>query len=329
MHMNTIEKMREVADLLIDQRKYNEAYIIFDELYRQIWSIFGTVQCSLSAYSNSYLRPRISSDYLLRKLYPEPAVNVLCMRIYNINLSLMLNEFVRVMQGHLRCISSSWQVRKEISPDIVLNEFAVLYTLALQPIQQRKLIPIFSIATAVVDKSNRVKRIISNYPRVIVEKLLIEDAQKCKDEKIKSINYLLLDYLLNIGDRKTELFRKLSSIVGPYYYRFQNNQHRSDRYDKYERYERYERYSQHASSSSHKFYSATATEEEKSAYYGQLIGLMGKVTKEQIRSKYIDLISLYHPDRVQHLGPELKKLAEMKSKEINAAYDWLKSKYHI
>ena len=56
---------------------------------------------------------------------------------------------------------------------------------------------------------------------------------------------------------------------------------------------------------------------------------MGKVTKEQIRSKYINLISLYHPDRVQHLGPELKELAELKSKEINAAYAWLKSKYHI
>jgi hypothetical protein len=238
--------------------------------------------------------------------------------MYNINLPLMLNEFVRIMQGHLQCINASWQVRKEIAPDIVLNEFAVLYTLALQPVQQRKLIPIFSIATAVIDRNNRVRRIISNYPRAFVEKLLLEDAQKCKDEKLKLVNYLLLDYLLNIGDRKTELFRKLSSIVGPYYYQYHSN-----------RDDKYKRYTKHTSSSSHSFYSATATEEEKSAYYGQLIGLMGKVTKEQIRSKYINLISLYHPDRVQHLGPELKKLAEMKSKEINAAYDWLKSKYHI
>jgi DnaJ like chaperone protein len=56
---------------------------------------------------------------------------------------------------------------------------------------------------------------------------------------------------------------------------------------------------------------------------------MGKMTKEQIRSKYIGLISLYHPDRVQHLAPEFKELAEMKSKEINAAYDWLRTKYQI
>jgi hypothetical protein len=248
--------------------------------------------------------------------------------MYSINLSLMLNEFIRITHGHLQCISSSWQIRQDTSPDIVLNEFAILYTLALQPVQQRKLIPVFSIATAVVDRSNRVKRIISNHSRVNVEKLLIEYAQKCTTDKLKSINYLLLDYLLNIGDRKTELFRRLSIIVGPYSCRFKYDQHYSDRYEKYNRYEHYG-YKQYTSSSSNKFYSATATEDEKNAYYGKLIGLMGKVTKEQIRSKYIGMISLYHPDRVQHLGPEFRELAEMKSKEINAAYDWLRTKYRI
>jgi hypothetical protein len=327
--MSTIEKMRAVAELLVSQRKYNEAYTIFDELYRQIWSIFGTVQCSLSRVPNNYFRPGISTYHMLRTQYPEPAVNVLCMRMYNIDLSFMLNEFIRIMEGHLQCISSSWQVRKEISPDSVFNEFAVLSTLALQPVQQRKLSPIFSMATAVLDRSNRVKRIISNHPRILVEKLLVENAQKCKDNKLKSINSLLLDYLLNIGDRKTELFKRLSIIVGPYSNRFQFNQQQYDKYNTYDRYNHYERFGQHTSSSSRKFYSAIATEEEKNAYYGQFLGLMGKVTKEQIRSKYIGMISLYHPDRVQHLGPELKELAEVKSKEINAAYDWLRTKYHI
>jgi hypothetical protein len=330
--MSTIEKMREVADLLVSQRKFNEAYTIFDELFRQIWGVFGAVQCSFSGYSNSPVGTRLSFDHMLRKQYPEPAVNALCSRMYNINLSLALSEFVRIMYGHLQCISSSWQVRREISPDVVLSEFAVLYTLVLQPFQQPKLTPIFSIATAIVDRSNRVKRIISNYSRSTVEKLLVENAQKCKNNEWKAINHLLLDYLLNSGERKSELFRKVSSIVGPSSSRFQYNHHHSDRYEKYERYEHYERYErfrQQTASSSRKFYSTTATDEEKNVYYGQLIGLMGKVTKEQIRSKYICLISLYHPDRVQHLGPELKELAEMKSKEINAAYDWLKAKYHF
>jgi hypothetical protein len=230
------------------------------------------------------------------------------------------------MYGHLQCISSSSQVRREISPDIVLNEFAVLYTFVLQPVQQRKLAPIFSLSTAIVDRSNRARRITSNYPRSTVEKLLVENAQKCKTNEWKAINHLLFDYLLNTGERKSELFRKLTSIIGPFSYRFQHSPYHSDRYKQYERSERYK---QQTASSSRTFYSTTATEEEKNVYYGQLIGLKGKVTKEQVRSKYIGLISLYHPDRVQHLGPELKELAEIKSKEINAAYDWFKSKYHI
>ena len=241
----------------------------------------------------------------------------------------MLNEFIQIMRGHLQCITSSWQIRKETTSDNVLNEFAVLYAVALQPVQRRKLVPIFSIATAVMDRSNRVKRIIANHPRTIIEKLLIENAQKCNNGKLKSINSLLLDYLLTIGDRKTELFKRLSIIVGPTSYRFKYDQHYSSQYDTYNRYKRYGGYKQYTSSSSNKFYSATATEEEKNAYYGKLIGLMGQVTKEQIRSKYIGLISLYHPDRVQHLAPEFRELAEMKSKEINAAYDWLRTKYHI
>ena len=221
-------------------------YTIFDELYRQIWSIFGTAQSGFSGYSSVYPRSRFSSDTVLRKQYPEPVVNALCMRIYSINLSSMLGEFIRIMQGHLQCISSSSQMRKEIDPDIVLNEFAVLYTLVLQPASQRKLSPIFSISTAIIDSGNRVKRIMSKYPRFLVEKLLIESAQKCKDGKLKSLNYLLLDYLFNIGDRRTELFRKLSIVVGHSSYQFQYQQHRYDRYEHFDRYEPYDKYRRHA-----------------------------------------------------------------------------------
>jgi hypothetical protein len=326
--MNTIEKMREVGEMLINQRKYNEAFTVFDELYRQIWSIFGTVQGGYSGYSNSYFGPRIPSGQMLRKQYPEPSANILCTRMYGINLSSTLNEFIRIMQGHLRCISSSAQLRTENLPDHVKNEFAVLYALAVQPAHQRKLAPIFSITTAIVDRSNRVKRIVSNHPRLLIEKLLLDSAQKRGDETVKSINSLLLDYLMNIGDRKSELFKKLSIVVGPSSYRFTYDRNFYDRYERYERYGKYGKFRQF-SSSSYKFYSATATEQEKDAYYGGLIGLMGKVTREEIRTKYIDLISMYHPDRVQHLGPELRELAESKSKEINAAYDWLKIRYRI
>jgi hypothetical protein len=324
--MSTIQKMRGVADLLLSQKKYDEAYTILDELYRQIWSIWGTVQGPSTGISHGMLGPRTAGGELLRRQYPEPSANLLCERMHNLNLASMLNEFVQIMRSHLQCINSSAQIRKELSPDSVLIEYAVLYVITLQPAQQRRLLPVFSIATAVVDRGNRLKRIIANHSRPVIEKLLLEYAQKGSNDHTKSINSLLLDYLLHIGDRRTELFKKMSIIVGPSFYRFKYQQY-SGQYRTYSRYERYGGYKQY--SSSHTFYSATATDEEKNVYYGKLIGLMGKVTKEEIRSKYIGLISLYHPDRVQHLAPEFKELAEMKSKEINAAYDWLRTKYHI
>jgi DnaJ like chaperone protein len=40
----------------------------------------------------------------------------------------------------------------------------------------------------------------------------------------------------------------------------------------------------------------------------------------QIRDAYKRMISLYHPDKVESLGPDLKALAIEKSQEITAAY---------
>jgi DnaJ-domain-containing protein 1 len=42
---------------------------------------------------------------------------------------------------------------------------------------------------------------------------------------------------------------------------------------------------------------------------------------EEIAAAYKRRISQYHPDKVQHLGPELVRLAEQHAKQINAAYD--------
>lgn len=42
--------------------------------------------------------------------------------------------------------------------------------------------------------------------------------------------------------------------------------------------------------------------------------------KEEIVAAYRRLVSLYHPDKTNNLGPELQALATEKSKQINAAY---------
>jgi len=48
---------------------------------------------------------------------------------------------------------------------------------------------------------------------------------------------------------------------------------------------------------------------------------------EEIKSAYKKLAGQYHPDKVLHLGEEFKALAEKRFKEIQDAYDELKSRF--
>ena len=61
-------------------------------------------------------------------------------------------------------------------------------------------------------------------------------------------------------------------------------------------------------------------------YYAEILGLNGVMSPSHIKSRYSDLAKQYHPDRVQHLGVELRDLAERKMKEINEAYEYFKNK---
>jgi hypothetical protein len=49
-------------------------------------------------------------------------------------------------------------------------------------------------------------------------------------------------------------------------------------------------------------------------------------TKEELRKRYHELLRQNHPDRVASMGNDFKKLAEKNTKEINKAYDKLKSR---
>lgn len=49
---------------------------------------------------------------------------------------------------------------------------------------------------------------------------------------------------------------------------------------------------------------------------------------EEIETQYKKLMAQYHPDKVHHLGPELRQLAHKKSIEIGKAYQELKKKFN-
>jgi preprotein translocase subunit Sec63 len=61
--------------------------------------------------------------------------------------------------------------------------------------------------------------------------------------------------------------------------------------------------------------------------YGTILGLKGRVTMSDVKMRYRELVSQYHPDKVNHLGEKLKQVAELEMKDINEAYEYFKRKY--
>lgn len=56
----------------------------------------------------------------------------------------------------------------------------------------------------------------------------------------------------------------------------------------------------------------------------ETLGISIDSTTEQIVAAYRQMAKMYHPDRLQHLAPEFIEMAELRMKEINIAYDYLK-----
>jgi DnaJ-domain-containing protein 1 len=52
----------------------------------------------------------------------------------------------------------------------------------------------------------------------------------------------------------------------------------------------------------------------------EVLGVSSQASASEIRDAYQRLVRQYHPDRVADLGPELREVAEAKTKELNAAY---------
>jgi len=56
----------------------------------------------------------------------------------------------------------------------------------------------------------------------------------------------------------------------------------------------------------------------------RILELPPGASQSEIRAAYRRLAARYHPDKVAHLGEEFQKLAEIKFKAIQAAYDALR-----
>jgi preprotein translocase subunit Sec63 len=63
--------------------------------------------------------------------------------------------------------------------------------------------------------------------------------------------------------------------------------------------------------------------------YRETLGITDKDSPAKIRTRYRELLTKYHPDKVQHLGIEFQEMAEKKTKAIMEAYEFFQKKYNL
>lgn len=72
---------------------------------------------------------------------------------------------------------------------------------------------------------------------------------------------------------------------------------------------------------------AMFVENTESAY--KILDISKNATNEEVKKAYRDLAVRYHPDKVSHLGEDVKKSAEEKFKKVNEAYEKIKKERGI
>ncbi len=63
--------------------------------------------------------------------------------------------------------------------------------------------------------------------------------------------------------------------------------------------------------------------------YEQILGVTSKDSPATVKRRYKELLSKYHPDKVQHLGIEFQEMAEMKTRAIMEAYEFFRKKHNL
>ncbi len=62
-----------------------------------------------------------------------------------------------------------------------------------------------------------------------------------------------------------------------------------------------------------------ADETDERPWY-QVLEVSEWANQEEVTAAYRSKITLYHPDKVATMGPEIRALAELKARELNTAY---------
>jgi len=292
------------ADALLEQDKYQEAYFVFDEVTT---GLMKALDASSSARKLSkgagWVAALLTGGFGAEDFIVVPMVNKLLMKVLGIDLDDTLRMLFTASSRKLFICGLDRSITGSVSQQRVLLDFLIAYRLIGDSHDKGFLDNLMTLINPFAEDSG----ISGRETELPVNDLLTQlfpEIQR-RHEQVYYLNGLLLIYLTDQNLTANRLYQDLST---------------SQR----------SRGSSYWQQSGQRIYNTTDEEEaEKARYYGEIFNLQGKVTKDDIRKRYRELMKTYHPDKMTHAKESEKKAAEEKVKKINEAYEYFKKKYGI
>ena len=179
--MNTVGQLRDSADLLFEQGRYESAFTVYDEVYRNIWQEVGKVQLGLSEFAQRYLNNSVSDVFEFKKKYTVYSTNVWFKKNYGADLDDVLNEFIFSLNGRLQCLCYSQVLLTNTIFSSVVSEFLLLYTLILSVGTNEWIDNALKLFSPLIEEQ-KFRKLRPNVTDSFIKTRLIENAKKIKSK---------------------------------------------------------------------------------------------------------------------------------------------------
>ncbi len=305
-----IVKFRNIADYLLKEGNYSKSYDTYFKIYSEIW-----VAISKFNLTSNKLNLNSSSDEL-RDLISQSAFDKIFFEHFKLKTNFIHSEFLRIIFGRLQNLFFSNSISENFNIEIIKPEIILLLVLINHPKNVSWLKKIFQYFLP-VSENNKLKEIKLLSSNSDLDKIIIREAALAiKKSNVLPIRFFC-EFLYKANMHNEFLFKNISSL--------NRNLISSKKITQNE----IQIFINTFLENSNKFNHTESTEREKALYYGEVLGLEGKITKADIRKKYHQKMAIYHPDAIKNKSEELLKLLEEKSRELNIAFEWFRKKYQI
>jgi hypothetical protein len=282
--MSTLEIMYREADALFAQSKYPDAYEKYDAVFTELFSGLQDSRAKRRwAKGIGLAAAFVTGGFGLEDLLIVPAVNSFMLNKLGFNLNETLARVQRVVKRKVECACLDAKLAVSMDKERTLGEFLLLYKLDAAEGDTNMLFIAFEVCNPLMDDS-RVKTVVSQLSGIALHNALLENVWR-STPSVLELNRLLLRYLKNVGLTASSLYTAIAGEV--------------------------------REKSKHEDIGAMGNR------YLDLLKLSRPFSRDELKRAYHRELARYHPDKVQHLGEEFRRLAELKTKEINLAYEHL------